>query len=309
MVVCKDLKELQPKKDCVVSIGTFDGIHLGHQSLLNEIKYIARDGLDSVLITFDPHPQQILNPQKNKKLLTTIEKKISLIEKFGIQNLIVIPFSKNISNISADEFLKNIIIRFFNPKFIIVGHDHHFGHNREGNYQLLKSREEIFGYNSILLGPLEVDGKIINSTLIRNCIKNNDIESANKYLGWEYELVGKIKQGSGRGVNLSFPTANLEPVNKDQLIPANGSYCIRAEFQGYIINGMCNIGFRPTFNDTRSAEIEVNLFKDFTNNLYGEKIKITFLKFLRPEKKFNSTDELISQLKIDREVCKQYLEV
>lgn len=309
MVIYRSLEEIQPIKDCVVSIGSFDGIHLGHQSILNKITSIANGVFPTVIITFNPHPQTVLNVSKRKELLTGLDKKLDLIEQFGIQYCIIVPFSVEIANISAEEFLSDIIIQKFNPKNIVIGYDHHFGHNRKGNYELLKSLEARYGFTSSLVGPFTLEGQIINSSIIRENLRNNEIESANKYLGWEYEIEGVVVPGSGRGTDITFPTANIELENKDQLIPGNGSYCISANIQGLNVNGMCNIGLRPTFNDTPSMIIEVNLFHNFEGNLYGKKLNLKFLKYLRPEKKFKSTDELIQQLERDKENCKDFLEV
>ena len=309
MVVCKNLKEFKPNLNSVISIGSFDAIHLGHQSLFKKMNTISNFKFPKSIITFNPHPKTILKPENNFKSVTTLEEKIELLLKYNIDNLLILPFTFSLSKMSAEQFFKDIIIKYFKPKYIVIGQDHCFGYKRQGNFEFLVSKEKEYEYKTFIMEPLMISNNIVNTTSIKNFLINNNIQSANEYLGREYQIKGIIIHGEGRGRKLNFPTANIKINNENKLLPGIGTYCVKAQIKGYSVNGMCNIGIRPTFNDSADEVlIEVNLFKEFKKDLYGEKILINFIKFLRPEKKFTNSDELIYQLKRDKATCKEILQ-
>lgn len=291
-------------KNSVVTVGTFDGIHLGHKKIISDLHDIKDSkNLRSVVVTFDPHPQIILrNKHKEIKLLSTIEEKLQEFEKLGVDLVYILNFTKEFAGISAEDFYKNYLIEKIGLTDIVLGYDHNFGKNREGNFDTLMGFSEKYGFGVHKVDEFKINGDRVNSTTIRNLLLEGNVSKATFLLGNNYYFSGKVVYGDKRGSSIGFPTANIEPVSDDKLIPKNGVYFVSAEVKGKDYFGMMNIGNRPTIADNKEIYIEANLF-DFSDNIYGETVKIEFKEFLRDEKKFTSLDELVAQLRKDKETC------
>jgi riboflavin kinase/FMN adenylyltransferase len=306
MVICKNLNTIAQIDTSVLTIGTFDGMHLGHMKVINAVKILAETkNIPSVVITFDPHPKSVINidDKDSWNIITSVEKKLELLEENGIDYVWLVPFDKDFGKITASDFMDNYIIKYFNPEDIIVGYDHHFGNKREGNAKFLQHDSGRNDYILHIINPLQTDSISVSSTCIRECLMQCDIERANKLLGWDYELSGKVVKGSGIGNKINFPTANINPDDKNQLIPGRGAYCVEVLVKNKLYQGMCNIGIRPTLYDNGENVIEVHLITEDTLTLLNEKIRIAFKSFIRKEKKYENTIELAKQLELDRQLC------
>ena len=291
-------------KSSVITIGSYDGVHRGHFHIINKVNSISNQmKTNSVVITFDPHPRNLIgNPKEKVKLLMSLEKKIELIKSFSIDYLVILKFDTNLMNMDAKIFLNEILIKNFNPQCIVSGKNHTFGHNRSGDIKYLKKFCKSNNIALEVVGPLK-DGKmIISSTNIRNLIESGFMRRANYELGSIYGFYAKVVSGSGRGKTLKYPTANLMPVEKDQLLPKIGVYFTRVIINGLSCYGMCNFGVRPTFGESELV-LEVHLFNAKLGDLYGLCIWIEFLERVRDEIKFSSVEELIKQLKKDESNC------
>ena len=304
MEVLKSFPNHDFLESSIITIGSYDGIHRGHYDIIRSmVNYSKALKIKSVLITFDPHPYHVIDDSKNKvSLLMGLDMKLKVLEKIGVDLIYIIPFTKSFSKTTADNFLDNFITPIFNPKYIIIGNDHHFGKDRSGNIKFLN--KYCIKKNIILkIVKLVTDrGNKISSSNIRLLLENGFIRRANFELGYIYAFKGKVVKGNGRGKKLGFPTANIIPVEKYQLIPKNGVYFIRARIIGLITYGMCNFGCRPTFNESNFV-LELHLFKDDLKDIYEKVIMVEFLERIRDEKKFTSPDKLISQLKNDKDKC------
>ncbi len=311
MVIIRSINEYSSKEKSVVTIGTFDGIHIGHSTICQKtVKLAKKKKHKSVVITFDPHPKQVLQTeiQDKKYLITDLQTKSELLKNNGIDCLVVIPFNEEYSKLSAKEFLQKIIVEKFHPSDIVVGYDHHFGFQRQGNAEFLKQYSKLYNYNFHIVEPVSIDDMIVSSSQIRNYITSKQIEHAKNMLGRPFEISGRVKRGKGRGSILSYPTANIIPLNDNQIIPSNGAYCVTIEFDGRNYKGMCNIGYRPTFeNNANTSIIEVNIFSEEEQNIYESDIIVKFHNFVRDEIKFNSSENLIEQLHKDKTFCKKQL--
>ena len=289
-------------KNPAVTIGTFDGVHLGHQKIINQLKEAAAsvDG-ESVIFTFYPHPRMVLFPDDNGiKLLSTEEEKKDLLAKMGVDHLIIHPFTKKFSRITYTEYVRDILVNKLKVKKLIIGYNHQFGRNREGTFQKLKALAPIYKFELERI-PAQLLNKVeISSTKIRKALEAGDAKTANKYLGYEYSINGKVVKGKGLGKELGYPTANVQVNDKYKLIPADGIYVVTAEYQNKIYNGMMSIGFNPTISRDNKKTIEVNLF-DFNKDIYGEDIRIFFKQKIRDEKKFENLDALKKQIDADKE--------
>lgn len=301
MEIYRCIKDFKPVKYPIVTIGTFDGVHLGHQAIFAQMKQEAvKCGGKTILITFSPHPRLVLyQDSKNLKFINTRAKKLERLEKAGIEHLIIIPFTKEFSKNSSEEFIANYVIKYINPELIIIGYDHHFGKNREGNIQMLESMKEKYHYGIIQVPPLYVDGLPVSSTRIRRLLQEGNVKDANRMLGYEYAITGEVVRGNSLGHTIGFPTANIKMPNEYKLIAANGVYVCRAFVGGKLYKGMSNIGVRPTINHG-DLTIEINIF-DFDKDIYGKTITILFVDRLRDEKKFKNLEALKEQLVKDRE--------
>ncbi len=285
----------------IVTIGTFDGVHLGHQAIFSKMKEEARKtGGETVVITFFPHPRLVLYQDSvNLKFINTREKKIERLEKIGIDHLVIIPFTKEFAQNSSEQFITNYVVKYIHPAQFIIGYDHHFGKNREGNIALLERLKGKFGYEVEEVPPLYVDGAPVSSTRIRDLLHEGNVKDANRMLGYDYAITGEVVRGKALGRKIGYPTANLELPNEYKLIAANGVYACRVLVGNHTFKGMGNIGVRPTI-DHGDLTIEVNIF-DFDKDIYGEKITIEFVDRLRDEKKFKDIEALKAQLAKDKE--------
>ncbi|MEY2830653.1 MAG: hypothetical protein RIQ33_2511 [Bacteroidota bacterium] len=299
------LENLPDFKNTVITVGTFDGVHSAHQSILKQLVTMA-DEIDgeSILITFHPHPKHVLQShQSDLKILSTPDEKTELLKSTGIHHLVYVPFTLDFSKISADDYIEKFLVNNFHPKKIVVGFNHHFGNERKGNGTMLRTAGLKFGFDVIELEKQVEDEIAISSTAIRQFIASEKIEEANKLLNHEYTLIGTVTEGKQLGRTIGYPTANIKPLLSEKLIPADGVYAVKIECSKGKFNGMLNIGNRPTVKGIGQT-IEVNIF-DFNFNIYDETIKIFFHKFIRNEQKFDGLEALKNQLLLDKEMVKK----
>jgi riboflavin kinase / FMN adenylyltransferase len=292
----------------IVTIGTFDGVHLGHRSIIDHLNEEARAlGGESVILTFYPHPRMVLYPTDHGlELLNTPEEKAALLSSAGIKHLMVYPFSEDFSRISAFDYVRNLLVNGIGAHKVIVGYDHRFGRNREGDFQTLSEWADMLGFEVEEISAREIDEVNVSSTKIRQALKAGEIEAANKYLGYAYSLTGKVVHGAGRGAGIGFPTANLQVHYPYKLIPSNGVYAVRVACNQREFNGVMNIGVRPTVDQSGVKSIEIHLF-DFSGDLYDAEMTVTLIDRLREEKKFGSIDELKNQISTDIAKAKERL--
>ena len=307
MNIVRDIQDYKSDKPTVVTIGTFDGVHLGHQVILDTLLKTGKDkNLSTTVVTFDPHPKQIVNTDKYSnpiKILSTLDEKIEVLSNFGIDTLIVIPFTLEFSKTNPEEFVREILCKNFKAKAIIVGYDHNFGKDREGDSQTLKSLGNECGFSVEIAEPVSHNDEAISSTRIRKLLTDEgDVKLVSELLNRNYSVTGEVVKGKGIGRSLNFPTANVSVEDKIKIIPKNGVYCVDVYREGVKYRGMSNIGIRPTFNgDTRT--LEAHILMDNLGDMYGEKIKIEFISRIRDEIKFDSSDDLIAQLEKDKIIC------
>jgi riboflavin kinase/FMN adenylyltransferase len=284
----------------VITIGTFDGVHIGHRQILKRLITNAKSGnLKSTVLTFFPHPRMVLQKDSDIKLLNTIDEKIRILETLGLDYLIIHPFTKEFSRLSATEFVRDILVNSLKTKKIIIGYDHRFGRNRDANITDLIAFGNTLDFEVEEIPAQEVDDVSVSSTKIRKALENGQIEIANKYLGYSYMLTGKVKKGKGLGRQIHFPTANLHIEESYKLIPKNGVYVVQSKIDGTVVSGMMNIGYNPTVSgDERSIEVH---FFDFAGDLYDRKLQIDILARIRDENKFGSVEALKNQLIKDKD--------
>lgn len=293
----------------VVTSGTFDGVHLGHKKILNRLKEVANQfNGETVVITYWPHPQLILKPENNSlKLLNTFEEREELLKEQGIQHLLRIPFTKEFSQISSDEFITSILVDKIGTKKLVIGYDHRFGKNREGSFDELVKDGPTYGFDVEEISRQDVDSIGVSSSAIRKSLAIGDTESATHLLGRNYSITGSVVKGDQLGRTLGYPTANIAVNSSRKLIPAEGIYAVTVDYNDKHFGGMLYIGNRPTLENKKLA-IEVNIF-EFDENIYGENITVNFIKFIRADKKFNSLDDLKKQLANDKEAALQLIEL
>jgi len=285
----------------VVTVGNFDGLHLGHQKILTALNKKAKElSGESVVITFKNHPKKFFNPQEKIKKLSSLEERINLFKTYQIDNLILLNFNKKISQTTALDFFQKFLIKKIGAKAIVIGHDHTFGNKRQGNIQLLKKETSLLKIKVQEIKGKNLKGRPISSSRIREALAQGQVSIANHFLGRPYQLSGQVVTGSKRGKNLGFPTANVSPLDPEKIVPQDGVYAVSVFIPSLKITkkGMLNIGVNPTFNNPQKS-IEVNIF-NFNKNIYKEQIVINFYKKIRSEKKFASQQELINQLKKDK---------
>jgi riboflavin kinase/FMN adenylyltransferase len=302
MNVYESLNKFPGKKGTAVTIGTFDGVHLGHRKIIEQLKAAAASiHGESVIFTFYPHPRMVLFPDDNSlRLLSTEEEKKELLEKLGIDNLIVEPFTKEFSRITYTEYVRDILVNRLKVKKLIIGYNHQFGRNREGSFEELKKMAPVYGFDLEKIPAQNINKVEISSTKIRKALEAGDIKTANKYLGYAYGMSGKVVKGKGLGKGLGYPTANIELENKYKLVPGNGIYAVTLSYAQKMYNGMMSIGLNPTISANGMKTIEVNIF-DFDKDIYGENIRIFFIQKLRDEKKFGNLEELKKAIHNDKE--------
>ncbi|PIP13698.1 MAG: riboflavin biosynthesis protein RibF [bacterium (Candidatus Stahlbacteria) CG23_combo_of_CG06-09_8_20_14_all_34_7] len=295
------------KKNLVVTIGSFDGLHKGHIKVLERVFAVSRENSsENCVITFEPHPRILLSEIKENFLLSTLQEKIYLLESTNlVDNILAIPFDKSFSQISSVDFIESIILKNCTPNSIIVGYDTHFGKDRMGDVTLLKKILLDYKTKIQIIEPEIVNGQVISSSIIRKYIKFGEVTMANELLGYKYFLQGQVVRGEGRGAILGFPTANIEFTDKIKILPQNGVYAVSVNYDNKGYRGMMNIGKRPTFEESLSMEVHII---DFNDNLYNKMLKISLIKRLRDEVKFKSSADLVKQLKKDKEEIKNLKE-
>ncbi|HWY37709.1 MAG TPA: bifunctional riboflavin kinase/FAD synthetase [Bacteroidia bacterium] len=301
MKVYRSIKEITKINNPVVTIGTFDGVHEGHRKIIDRLNKAKKElGGESFIFTFHPHPRQVLFPgQTDLKLLTLTGEKLQLLEKAGIDHVLVYPFDKEFSRLSAQDYVKKILVDSIGVKKLIIGYDHKFGNNREGNMEALEKFSAQYGFVVEEIPPYEIDHSNVSSTKIRKALEQGDIQTANSFLGYDYFISGRVVEGKKLGRTLGYPTANIEVADKSKLIPQNGIYAVTTIIDGARYKGMMSIGFNPTTDTDNKVKIEVNIF-NFDKDIYGKEIAVHFCKRLRSEEKFNSLEELKKQLEEDK---------
>ena len=297
------IEKIPPIKKSILTIGTFDGMHRGHQEILKHLVLLGQGmGIDSIVVTFDPHPRQILS-NDNILLIQSLEQKLTIFEELQVNIVIIIPFTKEFAKLSAKTFLDSIVKPKLNPEHIVLGYDHHFGKDREGSPKFMENycKENHIGLD--IINPVSDEGNNISSTGIRELIKNGFVRRASFELGRVFGFNTRVVHGKGRGHLLNYPTANIIPVEKNQLLPKPGVYLTRGRVNGHQLYGMCNFGVRPTFNEDELI-MEVHFFNPKITDLYQHKVYIEFLERIRNEKKFKSKNDLKKQLINDEKLCK-----
>ena len=301
-MIFDNLKSYSSEKESILTIGTFDGVHIGHNKILKRlIQDSKKNNLSSLVMTFFPHPRMILNKSHEIKMIDTIDEKINLLEKTGLDNLIIHPFDNNFSKIRAKEFVEEILVKKLKIKEIIIGYDHKFGKDREASVEDLKKFGKDYMFTVKEIPAQEIDSIAISSTKIRNAILNGEIEKCNKFLGRNFILTGKVVYGDGLGKKIDFPTANIEIKETYKIIPKNGVYLVKTKINSNTYFGMMNIGIRPTVGGTNKS-LEIHFF-NFKDNIYGKNVSIEIIKKIRDEEKFSSIDQLKIQLKKDEQFC------
>lgn len=301
MQVHYDLKNLPVFRRAVITIGSFDGVHVGHQKIIEKVKQLAQaDGGESILITFHPHPRLVIYPKdKDLQLLTTIDEKVQTLKKFGLDHVVVVPFSVEFSQQSADEYIEQFLVRKFNPRHVVVGYDHRFGLNRQGDLDYLIHHGKEKGFEVVEIPKQQIEDISISSTKIRNALAASDIQKANALLGHRFVLTGTVVHGQQIGKKLGFPTANLEVNSLHKLIPPTGIYAVRVRHRGREYGGMLYIGKRPSLKAYNNRTIEVNIF-DFSQEIYGDKLQLELVQHIRQDRAFENLQALSKQLAVDR---------
>jgi len=304
MQVHKNTDKLPLIRNAVVTIGTFDGVHEGHKQIISQLRDEARQvNGESVLITFHPHPRKILSGPI--QLINTLDEKIELLDGLGLDHLVVVPFTKEFSNQSADEYINDFLIGKFHPHTVIIGYDHRFGHDRKGDYRLLEKYAGELKFRLKEIPGYVIDSLTVSSTRIREAIRSGNIQTAHELLGYDFFFEGEVIEGNRLGRTLGYPTANLK-VNEEKLVPGDGIYAVEAKLEnGPLLKGMMSIGIRPTIGDNKRM-IEVNLF-DFDKDIYGKILRVYVKAYMRPEVKFENLDALKEQLHKDKKSALQLL--
>ena len=290
----------------VLTIGTFDGIHIGHQKILKHVvKLASKQGYDPVVLTLFPHPRMILQKDDSIKLLNTIDERVELLKSYGIKKVIVKEFTKEFANLSAKDYVKQILVDELNTKQVVIGYDHHFGKNRSANIKDLKSFGKLYNFKVEEILAQDIEEVTVSSTNIRNALDEGKVDLANSYLGYNFYITGTVIKGKGLGRTIDYPTANIHIKESYKLIPSDGVYVVKSKIENNSIFGMMNIGTNPTVNG-RTRSIEVHFF-DFNADIYNTELKIEFLKRLRSEQKFENLEALKSQLKKDKEAALDFI--
>ncbi len=293
------INDFHSTKKTILTLGTFDGVHIGHKKILEKITQNTENGkYESLVLTFFPHPRMVLQEKSEIKLLNTISEKTKLLEATGIENLVIHPFNESFSRLTAEEFVHSILVDQFQIQKIIIGHDHRFGRNRTANIDDLIAFGAEYGFEVEQISAQEIQDVSVSSTKIRKALQEGNMALANEFLGYAYFLTGEVVKGKQLGRTIGFPTANIHIEEDYKLIPKNGVYAVKAIIDQKEVFGMMNIGFNPTVNGEKQT-IEVNLF-DFNEDIYGKQIEVSLLKYLREEQKFGSVDLLKEQLNQDK---------
>jgi len=301
------LSEVVYDVNTVLTVGTFDGVHKGHRALIQKLTEVAREKhARSVVVTFDPHPREVINAGTNEvKLITTLKERAKVLNDLGVDMMIVIPFTRDFSLLTSNQFVEDVLIKKIGVSGFIIGYDHQFGRNREGTISSVMSMSSKYGFDVHAIEAQEIGESTVSSTLIRKTLENSgEVDLVRNYLGRDYELSGLVIHGDKRGRTIGFPTANLSLTDTRKVVPKNGVYAVQVEIEkdsnSYF--GMMNIGYRPTFTNDKKLSIEVHIF-DFNADIYGKILSVKFTKRIRDEKSFKGKDELVRQLNLDRESC------
>ncbi len=313
MLIHRGFEDLQPLPIAVVTSGTFDGVHRGHQTILARLTEVAQSSNgQSILITYWPHPRTVVsNDSQDLKLLSTLDEKVELVEAAGVDHLIVIPFTRSFSQLTSEQYIRQILIDKIGTKKLVIGYDHRFGRDREGGFDYIRAHQHEYGFEVEEIPRQDIDAVGISSSKIRTALNEGDIETANLFLGRPYSLTGTIVKGRQLGRTIGFPTANMQVDDPVKLIPANGVYAVDVLYDDQVLGGMLNIGFRPTVAGTNQT-IETYIFDRnpaarFDKDIYGEHLTLHFRKFLRPEQKFSGLPALVEQLKQDEAAARAVL--
>ncbi len=304
--IVQNTSNFSVRDETYVTIGTFDGVHFGHQKIIEKlVKEAKKANKKSVVLTFFPHPRMVLQKDASLKLINTIEERAVLLEKTGLDYLIIHPFSKEFSRMSALEFVRDVLVNQLNISKLIIGYDHHFGKNREGNITQLTEYSHVYNFKVEEIPAQDIDTVSVSSTKVRRALVAGNLKTANNYLGYSFMLNGTVVNGKKLGGTIGYPTANIDIKETYKLIPKNGVYVVKSTIHKKIVFGMMNIGNRPTVNGNHQT-IEVHFF-DFNQDLYHQNLTIELIYFLRDEQKFDGIDSLVSQLKKDEETARDYL--
>lgn len=309
MKIYKGIEKFNRLQNAVVTTGTFDGVHIGHRIILNRLTELAKkvDG-ESVLLTFYPHPRMVLQAGTDIKLLNTIEEKTSLLEKAGVDHLIIHPFTKAFSRTTSLAFVRDLLVNKIGTKKLVIGYDHHFGRNREGSFEHLKEFGPLYGFDVEEISAQEIDDVNVSSTKIREAIAKGDIKTATDYLGHPFQLTGTVVHGNKIGRQLGYPTANLELNNAYKLVPATGIYLVKVNYHEQNYDGLLNIGYRPTI-ESSDGKLSIEVFIiNFNKEIYGKELKVYLIERIRGEKKFDNKEDLIAAMDRDLAHAKSSLE-
>ena len=308
MKIYNNFSDFVKVPNAIVTIGTFDGVHLGHQAILKDMVKTAKEiGGETVVITFYPHPRYVLNINAaNLRFITTQEEKLKLLEKSGVDNVVVVNFTKEFSRVSSEDFIRDYIIKHINPVKLVIGYDHHFGNNRMGDFSLLSEMQNKYNFKLQRIEAHDVENIAVSSTKIRHSLQQGDVERANALLGYQFSYIGKVVSGNKIGRELGYRTANIDLEKEFRLIETSGVYATYVDYEGKEYKSMTYIGKKPTINNDEVENIEVHLF-DFDGDLYDKEIKVRFVKRIRGEQKFESLDALKKQIQIDEKNIKEIL--
>lgn len=307
MKIHRDLNKLPVFRNAVITIGTFDGVHLGHRQIIDSLKEEAvKANGESVIITFHPHPRKVVSSViTGVRLINTLDERIELLERTGIDHLVIVPFTEFFANQSAEDYIRNFLVDNFKPHTIIIGYDHRFGKERTGDYKLMEEKAVVYNYRLKEIPEHILNAVKVSSTNIRNAILHGNIEEANNFLGYDFFFEGEVFHGDKIGREIGYPTANIRSTDEEKIVLGDGIYAVYCRVQGNIYKGMMSIGFRPTVNG-KIRVTEVNIF-DFDQQIYGETIRVIVKKYLRAEVRFNNLEELKEQLHKDKEDSLKYL--
>jgi riboflavin kinase/FMN adenylyltransferase len=310
MEIFRNIDEIKRSDDTVISIGTFDGVHCAHRKIIEKVLLLAEEKKSrSLIITFDPHPQEVLkNKSPEIKLLTSTEEKLEQFRQLGVDFVWLINFTPEFSKTDANEFYEKLVYTKIGIRDLVIGYDHVFGRNREGDFNTLTELGKKFNFDIHRVEEIDIDGAPVSSTRIRHNLAEGNMEAANKLLGYSYSLEGIVVEGDKVARGLGFPTANLHPLKENKVIPGDGVYAVKIYYSGTEYYGMMYIGYRPTLTEGKKHVIEVNIF-DFDSNLYGEKLSVGFLSKIRNEMKLNSKEEIIKQIQSDKTEILDYLKI
>ncbi len=301
MKVFNNIEQISKNRNTVLTIGTFDGFHVGHQAIILSVVETAKElNSRSLVITFEPHPRSVVSNDYDIKLITTLNEKLDQFEKSGIENVLIINFTLEFSKLTAEEFVSNYLVDKTGIKAIILGHDHKLGKDRAGGEDKIKELGAKYNFDVVPVSAVQIDNEIVSSTKVRNALLNNELDKANKFLGRNYSISGKVVEGARRGRTLGFPTANINPDDPHKIIPSNGIYFVEFFVRKHKHFGLLNIGTRPTFDDSAKVILEAYLY-DFKDDIYGEDVSVNLLNRMRDELKYNTKEELIAQMEIDKQ--------